>query len=137
MVFEETKTARSARCVVLSSAAIECQLNLGSEWADLNLIFPNGTGRPIECQSLLQRQFYPLLRRAGLPIIPFHNLRHTAATLLLERGIHPKIVSEMLGHTSISITLDLYSHVSETMQRGAAQEMDRLVRRIRSDRAAG
>jgi integrase len=148
MVFDETKTARSARCVLLAQAAIDClrkhravqakrQLNLGSEWADLHLVFPNGTGRPIEGQNLLQRAFYPLLRRAGLPIIPFHNLRHTAATLLLERGTHPKVVSEMLGHTNISITMDLYSHVTETMQRTAADEMDRLLTRVRSNRRAG
>ena len=54
----------------------------------------------------------------------FHDLRHTAATLLLARGVHPKIVSEMLGHSSIAITLDLYSHVTPTMQRETAAVMD-------------
>lgn len=59
----------------------------------------------------------------------FHDLRHTAATLLLGRGIHPKIVSEMLGHSQIAITLDLYSHVTPTMQREATAAMDAIVAR--------
>jgi integrase len=62
-----------------------------------------------------------------LPRIRFHDLRHTSATLLLGRGIHPKIVSEMLGHTRISTTLDLYSHVTPTMQREAAAAFDVLL----------
>ena len=59
----------------------------------------------------MSRHFKPLLRRAGLPDIRFHDLRHTCAALLLAESFHPKIVSEMLGHSSIAITLDIYSHV--------------------------
>lgn len=66
--------------------------------------------------------------RAGAPRIRFHDLRHTAATLLLGRGVHPKIVSEMLGHSTIAITLDTYSHVTPTMQREAAAAMDAVLR---------
>ena len=65
-----------------------------------------------------------MLKDAGLPRIRFHDLRHTAATLLLGRGVHPKIVSEMLGHSTTAITLDLYSHVTPTMQREAAAIFD-------------
>jgi integrase len=65
-----------------------------------------------------------LLDRAGLPRLRFHDLRHSAATLLLGRGVHPKIVSEMLGHSQIAITLDLYSHVTPTMQRQATDAME-------------
>ena len=68
--------------------------------------------------------FQAALQRASLPRIPFHGTRHTAATLLLGRGVHPKIVSEMLGHSTIAITLDLYSHVTPTMQREAAAVLD-------------
>ncbi len=68
--------------------------------------------------------FQSALRRAALPRIRFHDLRHTAASLLLGRGGHPKIASDMLGHSSVAITMDLYSHVSPTMQRGAADELD-------------
>jgi integrase len=66
----------------------------------------------------------PLPRRAGLPDIRFHNLRHTCATLLLTKGVHPKIVSEMLGHSSVSITLDVYSHVIPGLGEAAARAME-------------
>jgi integrase len=72
------------------------------------------------------RRFYPLLAPAGLPRIRFHDLRHSAATLLLGLGIHPKIVSEMLGHSQIAITLDLYSHVTATMQQEAVRALEGL-----------
>jgi integrase len=78
--------------------------------------------------DLLQRRFFPLLKQAGLPRIRFHDLRHTAATLLLLQGIHPKVVSEMLGHSQVGITLNLYSHVLPNMQRQASAAMDRLLR---------
>jgi site-specific recombinase XerD len=61
------------------------------------------------------------------PRMRFHDLRHTSATLLLGRGVHPKVVSEMLGHTRISTTLDLYSHVSMTMQQQAADAFDAIL----------
>ena len=74
-----------------------------------------------------QRPLYPLLERAGLPRIRFHDLRHSTATLLLGLGIHPKIVSEMLGHSQIAITLDLYSHVTATMQQEAVRAFEGLL----------
>jgi hypothetical protein len=67
------------------------------------------------------------LERAGLPRIRFHDLRHSAATLLLGLGIHPKIVSELLGHSQVSITLDLYSHVTATMQQEAVRAFQGLL----------
>jgi integrase len=91
--------------------------------------FPAGSRtacRPRSPQNLLQRVFHPLLERAGLPRMRFHDLRHTAASLLLGGGIHPKIVSEMLGHAQRAVTLDPYSHVSPTMQRGAVTALDGL-----------
>jgi integrase len=74
--------------------------------------------------NLHNKSWKPLLRRAGLPNIRFHDLRHTCATLLLTRGVHPKIVSEMLGHSSIAIALDTYSHVIPGMQEAAATAME-------------
>jgi integrase len=65
-----------------------------------------------------------VLARAELPHIRFHDLRHTAATLMLSRGVHPKMASEMLGHATTAITLDLYSHVTANMQRQAADAID-------------
>jgi integrase len=73
---------------------------------------------------LCYKAWKPLLRGAGLPDVRFHDLRHTCATLLLTKGVHPKIVSEMLGHSSIAITLDTYSHVIPGMQEVAASAME-------------
>jgi len=84
-------------------------------------------GKPLHPSNFLQRSFYPLLERAGLRRIRFHDLRHSAATLLLGLGIHPKIVSEMLGHSQIAITLDLYSHVTATMQQEAVRAFEGLL----------
>jgi len=72
----------------------------------------------------MPRHFKPLVRRAGLPDIRFHDLRHTCATLLLTKGVHPKIASEMLGHSSVSITLDVYSHVIPGLGEVAASAME-------------
>jgi integrase len=93
-------------------------------WHDRGLVFPNTLGTPMDYTNLVPRHFKPLLRRAGLPNIRFHDLRHTCATLLFTRGVHPKIVSEMLGHSSVSITLDVYSHVVPGLGDAAATAMD-------------
>lgn len=95
-------------------------------WDDLDLIFANEVGRHIEATNLMRRSFRPLLEEAGLPRIRFHDLRHTAATLLLMQGVHVKVVSEMLGHSSVSLTLDVYSHVLPSMQSDAAAKMEAL-----------
>lgn len=87
-------------------------------------MFATEAGTPIEATNLIRRSFHRLLERAGLCRIRFHDLRHTAATLLLGQGVHPKIVSEMLGHSQVGITLDLYSHVTPTMQRQAVEALD-------------
>ena len=72
----------------------------------------------------MRRSYLPLLKKAGLKRIKFHGLRHSAATLLLGQAVHPKVVAEMLGHSRISTTLDLYSHVTEGMQQEATRAMD-------------
>jgi integrase len=74
--------------------------------------------------NVTQRSFKPLLAKAGLPQIRFHDLRHTAATVLLSRGVHPKYVQELLGHATIAITLDTYSHVLPQMGGETASAMD-------------
>jgi integrase len=73
---------------------------------------------------LHNRSWKPLLKKAGLPHKKFHHLRHTCATLLLTKGVHPKVVQELLGHSSISTTLDTYSHVLPNMQEKAVAAMD-------------
>jgi integrase len=99
----------------------------GAQWEEQGLVFPNSVGGPLDPHNLRQRSFFPLLDRAGLPRIRFHDLRHSCATLLLSEGVHPKIVSDLLGHSQIGITLDLYSHVTATMQAVAAEAMGRLL----------
>lgn len=134
-IFAEPKTARSRRQVALTRAAVEAlrshrarqlqeRLRMGVAWEDNDLVFANETGRPIEAANLRNRSFWPLLGRAGLPRVRFHDLRHTAATLMLGQGVHPKIVAEMLGHSQIAMTLDLYSHVTPTMQRQAVEALE-------------
>jgi integrase len=126
LIIAEPKTTRSRRQVMLTTAACEAlmrhrirqnaeRLLLGAAWEDHGLVFANTVGRPIEATNLIRQSFKPLLKKAGIPRIRFHDLRHTAATLLLGQGTHPKIVSEMLGHSTIAVTLDLYSHVTPTM----------------------
>jgi integrase len=129
---KQLKTRSSRRQVLLVSVAVDAlrrhlarqreeRLLLGLEWDDHELAFPNTVGKPLHPSNFLQRSFHPLLERAGLPRIRFHDLRHSAARLLVGLGIYPKIVSEMLGHGQIAITLDLYSHVTATMQQEAVR----------------
>ena len=90
-------------------------------------MFANTLGRPIEASNLHRSSFKPLLLRAGLPRIRFHDLRHTCASLLFAKNVHPKVVQELLGHATISITLDLYSHMLPDMQRDAAKAMEAII----------
>ena len=92
---------------------------------DEGLLFTTSSGKPVSPRNLL-RHFHQALDRAGLPKIRFHDLRHTAATLLLKENVHPKIVQEMLGHSMISLTLDTYSHILPDIQQEAADKMDKI-----------
>ena len=76
---------------------------------------------------MVRPHFNRILEEAGLPRVRLYDLRHTAATLLLSGGIHAKVASEMLGHSSVMLTLDVYSHVLEGMQAEAAATMERIV----------
>ena len=131
----EPKTAKSRRGVRLTSYSLEAlkahrerQLNERRSrdglWRDHRLVFPSRVGTPLNPENLVKRSFKPLLERAGLPSLRFHDLRHTCATLLLSKGVNPKIVQEMLGHANISVTLDTYSHVLPDMQEVAVVAMD-------------
>jgi integrase len=134
-VFTSPKTSGSRRSVKLTQRATEAlrshlkrQLGeidrVGSLWSENGLIFASETGEPLDRRAVTKLKFKPLLKRAGLPEIRFHDLRHTCATLLLTRNVNPKIVSEMLGHSTIAITLDTYSHVLPNMRDQAAAAME-------------
>lgn len=103
-------------------------------WAtELDLIFCNTIGGAIDPTNLLRQQFYPLLARAGLPRVRFHDLRHTAATLLLARRMPTKSVSDMLGHASTQITSNIYSHVTPDIQQDVADTMDAILDEAEAD----
>lgn len=101
------------------------RLAAGPKWDEHDLVFPNRFGRHIEHWSV-QRTFKQLLKKAGLPDMRFHDLRHSAATLLLASGVNIKVVQEMLGHTNVQTTLGRYGHVLPDMQKDASDKMDDL-----------
>lgn len=130
----EPKTAKSRRAVHLTLLAIqalkrhrlrqnEARLAAGEAWDQQGWVFCNSVGRPIDAGNMIRRSFRPLLQKAELLIIRFHDLRHSATSLLLSLDVHPKIVQELLGHSQISLTLDTYSHVLPSLQ---AEAVDRL-----------
>jgi integrase len=137
--FGEPKTKKSRRSIRLTSGAAEAlrrhlssQLEemerVGSLYQPGGLAFATETGTIINLSNLRNRSFKPLLGRAGLRQIRFHGLRHTCATLLLSKNVNPKVVSEMLGHASVRITLDTYSHLMPDMQEKAAQALEEALR---------
>ena len=97
---------------------------MSDHFQNQGLVFCTSKGTLTNPTNLRKRSFAPLLVRASLPHITFHQLRHTAATILLLKNVNPKIVSEMLGHASIAITLDTYSHVLPNMQDSAVAAME-------------
>jgi integrase len=134
LVFSEPKNA-SRRTIDLPQRALQAlrshrkrqlekQLRAGTDWQDNGLVFATGKGTPLDAQNIVNRHFKPLLKRAGLPDIRWHDLRHTYATILLIRGTHPTYVQKSLGHASVQLTLDRYSHWMPSMGRNTAQGID-------------
>jgi integrase len=132
----EPKTRSSRRRIVLPGVALEAlrmhriqqeqiRVNAGEKWQDKGLVFCDGYGGFFSPDMVLRR-FDKLLDEAGLPHMRFHDLRHSAATILLVAGVHPKVVQERLGHSTVAMTLDVYSHVLPSMQQEAAEKVDDL-----------
>jgi integrase len=141
--FSQPKTKSGKRTIILGKKTVDKlrehwlrQLKekqiAGNRWKENDLIFPSTIGTPIN-QANLYRSFKDLLRSAGLPDIRFHDLRHTAATLMLNHGVAPIIVSRRLGHSRVSITLDIYGHLIPEMQNEAAEMIDDLITPIAVD----
>ena len=137
IVFSAPKTPRAVRPVALSPdtlailrqhrrTQVETRLAVGPMYEDHDLVFAWATGNPLD-RGAVRRAFARLLARAGLPHVRLHDLRHSAGTLMLAAGVNPKVVSERLGHATVAITLDVYSHVLPELQREAAVAMDRLL----------
>src|SRR4030095_11964931 len=137
--FSEPKTSRSRRTIPLPPSMVkqlashrirqaEGRLMLGAEYQNNDLVFATEFGTPIGIQNLSQRHFKQALKKAGLPkTVRLYDLRHTCATLLLQAGENPKVVSERLGHAGITLTLDVYSHFLPGMQEEAARTFERLL----------
>lgn len=137
LVEGQPKTARSRRSVALSPQAVnllhtirgrqmEHQLEAGPVWQNNGYVLTQVDGRPMNPIKVSQ-EFTGIVREAGLPHLTLHGLRHAHATLLLSRGIHPKVVSERLGHSNIAVTMDTYSHVIPGIQEQAALALDEIL----------
>jgi len=138
-IIQEPKTKRSRRTIPLTKQVLndlrEHQIKQKQEklkakpgtYTDHKFVFAANNGEPMSEQHIYNRYFKPLLKSAGLPDVRLYDLRHSCATLLLSAGENPKVVSERLGHASIVLTLDTYSHVLPDMQKGATEKMEELL----------
>jgi integrase len=144
--FTQPKTRYGRRTVILGSGTIdtlrkryeyqnEARQKASEKWKEHNLIFTTRYGTPHHPRNIL-RDFKILLEKAGLPIIRFHDLRHTAASLMLNYGIPVIVVSRILGHAKPSITLDVYGHLIPSIQIEAAQKIDELITPVELHRVA-
>jgi len=132
--FVEPKSQTSRRTIPLPatvaralrahrSRQLEDRLAAGARWHDSDLVFTTALGTPLDSRNVTRR-FQAALERAGLPRLRFHDLRHTAASLMLAQGVPARVVMETLGHSQISLTLNTYSHVVPALQREAADRME-------------
>ena len=137
-VTSEPKTAKSRRAICLTDLAItvlkrhrkhqdEARQKVGNTWQDQHWVFCTEVGTPLDPTTMLRYSFWPLLERAEIPRLRFHDLRHSSATLLLVMGVHPKVVQELLGHSNISMTLDTYSHTIPSLQADAINQLSALL----------
>ncbi|HKR02869.1 MAG TPA: site-specific integrase [Pyrinomonadaceae bacterium] len=137
--FGELKTTRSRRSIPLPASLVrslaehkrhqaEQRLKAGPAYQNLDLVFASATGTPLIRLDITRRHFKPILKRAGLTeSFRLYDLRHSCATLLLAANEHPKVVSERLGHASVTLTLDTYSHVLPTMQQAASDKLENML----------
>jgi integrase len=111
----------------------DARAKAGELWRESDYVFTTRTGRPVEPRNLY-RSFTRVAHSAGLRVIRLHDARHGTATLLTAAGVAPRVVMEILGHSQISITMDVYTHVVQDTQREAMSHMDRLLRKRRPGR---
>jgi integrase len=134
-----TMTERSRRTVHLPSAAmaalreqrrrqLEERLRVARRWHDRGLVFASAVGTPLDARNVIRR-YHAARERLGLPDVPWHHVRHFAATAYLEAGEDLFVVSRILGHTSVATTASFYGHVQPVMLRGSAERMDELMTR--------
>ncbi|MGO4887994.1 tyrosine-type recombinase/integrase [Anaerobacillus sp. MEB173] len=140
LLFEEPKTKSSKRLISIPNHVIDAlkkhrveqnkqKLIAGIGYEDHDLVACIETGKPINSRNLI-RHFKRMIKESGVPDIRFHDLRHSHATIMLQLGEHPKVVSERLGHSKITVTLDLYSHVIPNMQKDAAFKFEQAMKDV-------
>jgi integrase len=138
LTLKEPKNAASARTLKLPELATVAlrehqtrqaaeREKMGEHWHNLDLVFPTTVGTLALCQHFYKRVYRPLVAQADIPPIRFHDLRHGAATLLIAAGVPLPVVSQILGHSTIKVTADLYTHVNLAMQQPATDAMDALL----------
>lgn len=136
-IYQDTKTRSSTRTITLIQRTLDSlkehrkkidkqRKSAGSYYKDYDLIVCTKLGTPVNPRNLL-RTFYDLMKKAKVPKIRFHDLRHTVATLMLSSNINPKIVKEILGHSDIRVTLDTYSHVLPSVHKETAQQYGNMI----------
>ncbi len=133
------KTKRSTRTLVMPTMIVDRlrehekrqvseKLWAGSKWQESGLVFANRFGGPTQARRVIE-QFHQALAEAGIRRVRFHDLRHSCATLLLVQGVSPRVVMDVLGHSEIALTMNVYSHVVPELQREAAQRMQAILER--------
>jgi integrase len=135
----ETKTAAARRSIPITEGVSrmltnhrrqqsEMRMKHASVWQDHDFVFTDEIGGPLRKENVLKRHFRPALRRADLPdTFRLYDLRHTCATLMLSQKLNPKVAAERLGHSTVKITLDTYSHVTPTMQQEASEKLEAIL----------
>jgi integrase len=131
-------TASSRRTIELPGVVLDAlrehqlrqsaeRLAAGAAWQEHGLVFATRIGTPLDARNVV-RQYHALLAKAGLPRLRFHDLRHTAASLLLAQGLELRVIQHVLGHSQISLTANLYTHVMPVLLKEAAAKMDAVLR---------
>lgn len=137
LVLVETKTEDGARPLLLPAVAIAAlrrhqalqdkeRRAAGDQWQETGLVFTTSVGTPVDARNVIRRH-HAILKAAGVPRLRFHDLRHSAATLLLAQGVSPKYISQLLGHKQVAFTMQTYMHVIEEVQQQTADTMDAIL----------
>ena len=137
IVATEPKTDRSRRTIAMPALVVqalkahrqrqlEYRLAAGGDWQEQGLVFTTRIGTPVEGRNI-HTAYKAILKASGLPNVRLHDLRHTAATLLLSQGVSPRTIMETLGHSQISLTLNTYAHVMPELQQDAAEKMNAIL----------
>jgi len=141
----DTKTAAGRRSIPITEWMIELltehrrrqsehRMEIADVWQNHGFVFTDEIGGPLRRENILNRHLRPALRKAGLPeTLRLYDLRHTCATLMLSQNLNPKVAAERLGHSTVKITLDTYSHVTPTMQQEASEKLDLILGRGKSE----